>query len=480
MLDPRNNPSELRHKEVVCDYLTRASVNYMVIDHLPNHTLEEIASLVGISEHALLRVAFLQDGQGFLMVILPDDYFLDIGSLSSALGRELQPLSLDKEAKEDENNISISNYPPLPEFMAMPAVIEKDVLSQEDIYFKTGINDTLICMKRDVFMKFQQATKRINFSMPNSHLIHLANPEGGISVKIKQLTPLRIKQRVEQTIELPAVPLMASMILKLRFDPHATVGNLAEIIEKDPSLSAQLMSWASSPYYAYSGKINSLESAIIKVLGFDLVMNLALGIVLGRAMRVPVEGPMGLREYWRFALCCSALVETLVNMMPNEKRPIPGLAYLAGLLHNFGHLLLAQIFPPHFELLNRYVLTNPHVAPRLVEHYVLGVGHDQIGAWLLEAWELPPEVIAAVKFHHQEEYQSEYAVYSNLVFLATRLLKRHEIGDAEEITLSPKLLTSLGLQEEEVLQALDYVISQREDLNLLASQLLTSGKSRSA
>lgn len=471
MLEPQKHPNESAYKSVIYDYLTRASVNYMVIDHLPNHTLEEIASLVGIAEHALLRVVFLQDAQGSLMVILPENYFLDIGLLSASLGRELQPISIDKLGNLlDENQIS--DYPPLPEFVEIPAVIEKDILNQEDIYFKPGVNDTLVCMKRDVFMKFQKTTQCINFSIPITHLSHLKNPEGGVSVKVKQLTPLRIKQRVTQTIELPAVPLMASMILKLRFDPHATVGNLAEIIEKDPSLSAQLMSWALSPYYAYSGKINSLEGAIIKVLGFDLVMNLALTIVLGKAMRVPVEGPMGLREYWRFALCCAAVVETLVNLMPTEKRPIPGLAYLAGLLHNFGHLLLAQVFPPHFELLNRYALTNPKVNLRLIEHYVLGVGHDEIGAWLLEAWELPPEVIAAVKFHHQEEYESEYAVYSNLVLVATRLLRRHHIGDAEETTLPPKLLASLGLQEEEALQALDYVMGQREDLNILAGQLL--------
>lgn len=471
MLEPQKNPNKPTDKSLVYDYLTRASVNYMVIDHLPNHTLEEIASLIGISKHALLRVVFLQDAQGILMAILPDDYFLDIGLLSSSLGRELQPIAADK-LEQLLNNPQINDCPPLPEFMGLPAVIEKDILNQEDIYFKPGANDTLICMKRESFMKFQQRAHTLNFSMPITHLLHLKQPEGGVSVKIKQLTPLRIKQRVAQTIELPAVPLMASMILKLRFNPHATIGNLAEIIEKDPSLSAQLMSWARSPYYAYSGQINSLESAIIKVLGFDLVMNLALGIVLGKAMRVPVDGPMGLREYWRFALCCSAVVDTLINLMPTEKRPIPGLAYLAGLLHNFGHLLLAQVFPPHFELLNRYVMVNPKVHLRLIEHYVLGVGHDEIGAWLLEAWDLPPEVITAVRSHHQEEYESEYAVYSNLVLIATRLLHRYQIGDAEESVLPPKVLASLGIQEEEALQALDYVMGQREDLNLLANQLL--------
>src|SRR5262249_2244475 len=149
---------------------------------------------------------------------------------------------------------------------------------------------------------------------------------------------------------------------------------------------------------------NSLESAINKVLGFDLANNLALAIALSKAMRVNMQGPLGFREYWSFALFCAVLVEALVHMMPVAKRPFPGQAYLAGLLHNFGLLLLAQIFPAHFDLLRRYVMANPGVQLRLIEEYVLGVSHDQVGAWILKAWELPEEVITAAKFHHEEEF----------------------------------------------------------------------------
>jgi HD-like signal output (HDOD) protein/prolyl-tRNA editing enzyme YbaK/EbsC (Cys-tRNA(Pro) deacylase) len=473
MLEPKKIPSNIIQKSAVCDYLNTAGVNYMVIENLPNHTLEEIIKLIGIADHALLRVALMQDELGIILAILPQDYLLDIGLLSKQLNRELQPLD-NELLNKMYSEVNIDCYPPLPEFLSLPCVIESDILNLEDVYFKPGVSNELICMKRSAFMEFQQQSKRYNFGIAISHLPHLNNPEGGVSVSIKQLTPLRIKKRVEQTIELPAVPVIASKILKLRFDPNATSKDLAQVIEKDPSLSAQLMSWASSPYYGYSGKLSSIECAIVKVLGFDLVMNLALGIVLGRSMHVPVQGPLGLSEYWRFSICTAALVETLVNLMPIQHRPIPGIAYLAGLLHNFGILLLAQVFPPHYQLLNRYVLANPHINLTTIENYVLGVGHDQIGAWLMKAWHLPPEVIAAAKFHHHEEYTSEYAVYSNIVLLATRLLKTHGIGDAEDSTIPLPLLEFLHLTEEEAHQALDYVISQREDLFLLASQIVPS------
>ncbi len=470
MLVPNTENLEQNQKDAVCDFLNASGVNYMVIDHLPNHTLEEITQLIGIAKHTLLRATLLQDDEGIVLAILPLDYFLDIGQLSQYLGRELHALSEEK-MKKIISGCGTDTCPPLPDFIGLDAIIENDIRSLAEVYFKPSTNNTLICMKRDAFMVFQQQSKIVNMGFPISQLSQSKKFEGGVSATIKKLTPLRIKQRVDQTIELPAVPVIAGQILKLRFNPHATSHDLAQIIEKDPSLSAQLMSWARSPYYGYAGKINSIESAIVKVLGFDLVMNLALGIVLGRSMQVSPDGPLGLREYWRFAICCAALVETLVKLMPVQKRPILGLAYLGGLLHNFGHLLLAQVFPPHFQLLNRYVVANPDVNIRQIEHYVLGAGHDLIGAWLMQSWQLPPEIIIAVRFHHQENYSNEYAVYPNLVLLATRLLKRHGLGDGDGTQLPQTLLDSLEISEEDACHALDYVMGQREDLFLLASQV---------
>ena len=47
--------------------------------------------------------------------------------------------------------------------------------------------------------------------------------------------------------------------------------------------------------------------------------------------------------------------------MPRAQRPEAGLTYLAGLLHNFGYLLLAHVFPPHFSLICRHLEVNPHL-----------------------------------------------------------------------------------------------------------------------
>ena len=64
-----------------------------------------------------------------------------------------------------------------------------------------------------------------------------------------------MKQRLEETIEIPPLPETAQKVMKLRVNPDADVDDLADVVETDPSLAAQVVSWAASPYYAAPGKI---------------------------------------------------------------------------------------------------------------------------------------------------------------------------------------------------------------------------------
>ncbi len=285
-------------------------------------------------------------------------------------------------------------------------------------------------------------------------------------------TPIRLKQLVDETFDLPAMPEISKDIMKLRVDPSADAGKLAAIVSRDPSLAAQVVSWASSPYYGYQGTIDSVETAIARVLGFELVMNLALGISIGKSLKVPTEGPLGLRAFWRQAIYCANLSEKLCMSVPKEQRPKRGLIYLSGLLHNFGYLLLGHVFPPQFKLINRTVEINSHIPVELIEYYFMGVSHEQVGAWLMKNWNMPDELLVSVLHHHKEEFLEEHAIYSNIVFVANRLLKRLGIGDVTESSLPPSTLALLSLSKDDVEKALQEIELDSESLDIMANQLV--------
>src|SRR5690554_7984879 len=89
--------------------------------------------------------------------------------------------------------------------------------------------------------------------------------------------------------------------MRLRSDPKAVMGDLVDIVENDPGLAAQVVSWASSSFYASAGQVRSVHDAISRVLGFDTVMNLAMGLALGRTLKAPLDQPEGYRDYWQQA-----------------------------------------------------------------------------------------------------------------------------------------------------------------------------------
>jgi len=157
--------------------------------------------------------------------------------------------------------------------------------------------------------------------------------------------------------------------------------------------------------------------------------------------------------------------------MPQALRPPAGLGYLAGLLHNFGFLILGHLFKREYCILSNLASDNPDVPLLEHERAVLGVEHGELGALLLEQWNMPQEIIVAVREHHREDYNGPHAVYPRLVMLADRMLKGLAMGDAASNELPPDLLDTLGLKEIQTVVVMGKLLEGVTDLNVMARAL---------
>jgi len=282
---------------------------------------------------------------------------------------------------------------------------------------------------------------------------------------------LDIKSRIARLKRLPAMPEMAQKIVQLNSDPDASIKDLVSIVELDPSLTAQVMRYSSSPFFGYRGKVDSVHTAVSRVLGYNMVMNLALGVTAARSFKMPKNVPLGLDAFWQHAVYSAAMVQALSSALPAEIRPPAGLAYLAGLLHNFGHLLLGHLFKQEFLLLNKFIAREPQRAVIDIEKEVLGVDHAHIGAWLLKAWRLPDEIVVATREHHNEYYQGPHAVYSQLVMLSDLLLKQYDINDEGPAEIPDSVMQMLELGEYQVATIARQVLGDCSGLDSMAMQL---------
>lgn len=447
-------------------FLNEHGADVRSLHHPATETLAQTARVCGIAEEQLMRALVLVDAKGPLMAILPSNHLLDFNALCTLLNRELEPVPAE-QLKGIFDDCEPRCCPPLGNAYGLEVIVDEILLQQEELYLEPGCHNQLLNLSRKEFLRLL-ANPRIGRFSDAAASLQRDNPTAALSSTIEQFTPARIKRRVEEFHELPALPGTALEILEIASDPRADAQDLASVIEKDAPLAARVMRYANSPLYGYPGKIKDLKGAIARVLGFDFVLNLALGISVGKSLRVPVEGPLGLDAFWRHSVYSAALVEKLSTLMPADIRPRRGTAYLAGLLHNMGLLLLGHAFQAEFFLLNRYLAANPEVPVETVEKYLLGVGHDQIGAWLLAAWGLPEELVTAARHHHDEHYWGDHAFYSQLVLIADRLLARLGLGTTTRTDLPSFSLQMLGLDEDQVLAASEVLWAGNTELDELA------------
>ncbi|KZY95817.1 hypothetical protein A3744_34095, partial [Oleiphilus sp. HI0073] len=344
----------------------------------------ELVRRAGVKDEERVCLVLMSDALGRAQVVYPADRIVNIDTLNRVMGRELKVIKQsDLQGLLDQYELRA--IPAIPDITGIPPIVDSSLTenNSEYAFLDVGEPDQLLKIKRsllnDMLVKGQQNSFTRLISDIKRH-DEAEKDREEIVQAIEKFTSLRIKQRIEDTLELPPLPQSAQDIIRLRADPDASSEELSTIVEKDPSLAAQVVSWASSSFYSAPGNIKSVHDAIIRVLGFDLVMNLSMGLSLGKTLNLPENEPEGFTPYWQKALWMALGTTALISKIEPAYRPSFGMAYLSGLLHNFGYLVLAHVFPPHHSLICRYREANPHVDSSLIEAHCLELTGEQVGA----------------------------------------------------------------------------------------------------
>ena len=418
-----------------------------------------------------VQAVLLDDSVGILMVLFTQSHLLDLNRLADLIGRRMTALAPDRlQTLLDKQGLSL--LPGLPALINSPCLYEEQLLQQSTLLISAGEPGQLLEITREDFKRLLKNASVGGFGEPLSAIkLDYAGDDGeAITRAVQAFTARRIQQRLEATIELPPLAESVRRIMRLRSDPEVTIDEITSVVETDPALAAQVMSWASSSYYASQSKIRSVEDAIVRVLGVDLVINLALSLSLGKSLSLPKDNPQSSTPYWQQSIYTAAVIEGLTRAMPREQRPEVGMTYLGGLLHNFGYLLLAYVFPPHFSLICRHLEVNPHVSHSLIEQHLLGISREQMGAWLMRFWGMPDELAIAVRFQHDPAYIGTDAAYPNLVCLALGLLRNHGIGHGASAPIPDALFERLGVTRDKAEAVVSKVLEAEVLLREMAAQ----------
>ncbi|WP_390517732.1 HDOD domain-containing protein [Halioxenophilus aromaticivorans] len=429
-----------------------------------------------LRDQSVARSILLEDDQGKLLALIPADCMLDLQRICQLTQRNLHAVN-PREIEKFTASKNLDDIPAIPNLSGLNTIIDKRLMEAgKSVLLDAGRSPHMLEVDADGLSKLMaEKAVSLDIALPIAEIETSAQDKSqdyqSICDAVNNFTSLRIKQRLEDTLELPPLPQTAQRIIQLRVDSNADISDLSNIVETDPSLAAQVVSWASSPYYSAPGKIRSIHDAIVRVLGFDMVLNLALGIALSRTLDIPAKGPYGVQPYWRTAVYAAATMEGLVTAIPRQHRPGFGMAYLSGLLHNFGYLILADVFPPHFDRLCSAWDANPHVSSTVVEQHILGVSRTQLVAWLMETWNMPEEIITALRYQNDPNYDGEHAVYANLLYIAHQLMRQRQLNRGPNLGLEDELLARVHIERDALDETIETISNSAAELENIANDL---------
>jgi len=195
---------------------------------------------------------------------------------------------------------------------------------------------------------------------------------------------------------LPALPTIASRLLEITSDERFDLGEVAGLIEADPSLSARVLTMCRRAELGLGDRITTVRRAVL-MLGIDSVRSAVLSVCVFDLLRQEAGERVDLSGAWRFALGVACCCEQIAREHP-RLRVAPDEAFLGGLLHDLGRMALCSVLPEAMSRV-RELAARRGVDASFVEREVLGVDHLIAGKRLGERWGLPEGLLRCIWLH---------------------------------------------------------------------------------
>ena len=459
-------------------FLHQQGIDCQSIHHPRSGQFQQAIEMANAVPELTLKAVPLIDRKGPVIAVIPYLAELDLELVNQTLSRQFQILDAQQVSRLFKD-CEPGNVPSLGMAYGLPVLIDADVLEHDHCFMQCGCSSTLLKLTgRDLRLVMRGAIKVRVSRWPE--VLEQSLGEGLNSCR-GNLSLDSVAKKLEKIYKLPPMPETAVRILHLTSDPDSDVFQLAEIIERDPSLSAQIMRYARSALFNYRGELTCIKDAINIVLGFDRVSKLAMGIASAKAFSITQDGPLGLRDFWQHALYTGVLSQALALMADPDLNLSDKDAYLNGLLHNFGVLLIGHLFPPEFKMLNKLRESEPEASMQQIEQQVFGIGsaqefialgHGSMGAILLKMWGMPESTVKVAAMHQNLQYEGEHFAEVKLVQLANYLLAQYGIGDEPQEHDVSHLFEALGIEDEKAFALAELTVDQCRSLDGMAAQMV--------
>jgi len=238
----------------------------------------------------------------------------------------------------------------------------------------------------------------------------------------KRQTILTELERIQHTASLPAI---IPRILQISSDPNSNAKQLGEVIKQDQSLTAKILRIVNSAFFGLYRKVGNIDHAIV-ILGFEEVRNISIAACLIKAHQGKKTEFFDQNEFWLHSLSTAYISKTLSDLKKDMNTED---AFVTGLLHDYGKVILNQFFNDFFtEIIEIAYETNLPI--QTVAQKYLNIDHAEIGGIITENWKLPVRLVKAVTLHHNPQQAQQYEYDIHLAHISNCLAHKFGIGNS--------------------------------------------------
>lgn len=261
----------------------------------------------------------------------------------------------------------------------------------------------------------------------------MADARPGIQVALARLT------------DMPALPNVVARLTRLIADPKTTASDINDALSSDPGLVARILRLVNSPYYGFSRRIATVTNAVV-ILGFSQVRSLALSaFIFDKLAGAEREVRFDINALWRHSLGAAFMAAGIARHIDAKLEED---AFICGLLHDLGKFVMARNVPEHLGMVLD-VVRSEDIQFNEAEHRCLDYDHAQLGAAIIERWNLPDTLVEAVRRHHDPLSGPGEPIVLNCVASLADILARALLmgdgGDARIPLLADGVWARLGL-----------------------------------
>jgi len=280
----------------------------------------------------------------------------------------------------------------------------------------------------------------------------------------------QLSSRISSAMELPTLPPIVERLSAAIDSPDAGAADVGEMIGADPTLTTKVLSVANSASYGLAERCRSARQACT-VLGLRAVRNIVVHAALLEHYEHLKTAGYDVSAIWRDGPLVGATAAQIARCMPASISPRVDDAYLAGLVHDIGQLIL-------LENVGDLYVTIQAAAACALEHLEayeareLGCTHSEVGARAVESWSYGEHVRDAVARHHAPVAGTTRPLTA-VVALADQIVECLNMDHftAAMDAATPQLLGVLRIQRAQVAEIVEALHARMHGVPVTAERL---------